>query len=134
MAEPVGYFTEKDATAIADYLRRFIPRPPAKHGIRNRKRLARGSEPSNFIPCDFTLSGGSDGDETTQASWLYDIRRYGTTEVLMASVPPNSPPHKSTRRGSKGSIVPATFGWIFYDGATLIVADCNETRTDEACP
>jgi hypothetical protein len=95
-------------------------------------RLGKRAIPQPF-PVTLTQSGGSQGDETTTATWTYDVTDPATDESLATGVDPVSSPHQWQRPGV-GQMIPATFGYAHYDkDDELVLGWINEIVDQEAC-
>jgi hypothetical protein len=85
------------------------------------------------FPVDLAQSGGSQGDETTPATWTYDVTEPETGDSLATGVDPVASPHKWQRPGV-GQMIPATFGYAHYDkDDQLVLGWINEMVDQEAC-
>lgn len=94
-------------------------------------RLGRWS-PTVF-PVNLTQTGGSQGTNTTPASWTYSVIDPVTSQTLATAVNPTASPHK-WKRPSAGWMIAATFGYAHFNAqAQLVLGWINEMVEQEAC-
>ncbi len=94
-------------------------------------RLGRWS-PSVF-PVNLTQTGGSQGTNSTAASWTYTVIDPVTDETLETNVNPTVSPHK-WKRPSAGWMIKATFGHAHYNAqGQLVLGWINEMVEQESC-
>jgi hypothetical protein len=89
---------------------------------------------AKIFPVAMSQSGGSDGDQETQATWTYDLSDPEDDSVDFGDdVDPISDPHQCTRP-ALGSITAATFGSAYWDDDdNLVLVTFNEVPNTEAC-
>lgn len=93
--------------------------------------------PLHVFPVDLTQVSGTQGTETSAASWTYDVLDVETGETLESAVDPTASPHK-WQRPSIGQMIAATFGYAHYQddgygGEELVLGWINEIVDQEAC-
>ena len=90
------------------------------------------SSDTSLFRVDMELTGGDDGDETMQATWVYNILRNG--QLLEANLNLDTGSRHDYKRQGLGEITPATSGLAYYNtDSELIIYHCNEDDLVEAC-
>jgi hypothetical protein len=90
------------------------------------------SDGVTFFPIDMIKVGGSQGTVTTQATWDYNLKLFGSDEVVGTNVNLNQSAH-AFNRPNLGSVSVATFGIAFYDGDNLNIVMTNEVKIYGPC-
>jgi len=89
--------------------------------------------PATVFPVALTQTGGAQGDESTAATWTYDVADALTGEALAAAVDPTAAPHNWQRPGA-GQMIAATKGTAHWNKDDELVLDwLNEQVDQEAC-
>lgn len=94
---------------------------------------------SKFFDVRMVQTGGSPGDETTRASWTYQVIRDDNDEEVATNFNPDGRPGSPNigrfRRPAIGRMETADYGFGFQnDSGDFILIDCNEVEETEACP
>ena len=114
---------------VAWYRRNKNPNPPPRP-IRVPRMLGGGL--GNVFAVKMQEVGGEEGDAETEASWIYDVTKYGQSEILFSHLNPGIAPHQAYR-GGPGRMQRATSGTATYDNDELIILTTNERRIYRAC-
>jgi hypothetical protein len=95
-------------------------------------RLGAGGGQGTVFPVQLEQTGGSQGTDSTPATWTYTVKDiFGNTLAIMVN--PTSSPHV-WKRPSVGYMIPATAGIAFYNSINLLsLAWINEVADQEAC-
>ena len=106
-------------------------------GIRQvRASLLETPRSGDCIAVEMEQVGGTDGDDTTEASWTYDIFALGRDEdedALFEAEDIADAPHLWTR--DIGPMEVATTGIMAYErDGTLVLVWCNERPESGLCP
>jgi len=90
-------------------------------------------QPAVTFAVDLEQVGGTQGDDTTAASWTYDVTDAASGELLASAVDPTAPLH-GWQRPSVGQMIAATKGTAHWDNDDELVLDwINEMVDAEAC-
>jgi hypothetical protein len=82
---------------------------------------------NSFFPVKVTKTGGSDGTNTTAASWTYTVKNLDDVELGTGVSLAKPRPYGKMTYGS-------SHGLAFYDGATLKLWDAGEVPGSVHCP
>lgn len=84
--------------------------------------------PSGIFVVKLSQNGGSNGNGTTAASYTYDVFYRGTTTKIGSTMSVDKP------RYLIGPVIAATFGYAYYDGTTLHLAEAWEVHgSNQGC-
>lgn len=85
------------------------------------------------FPVRLEMAGGSQGNESDPATWIYDVQDMMTGQDIEQNVNPVVPPHH-WRRPSVGYVEQATFGFAYYNNqGQLSLGWINEVAEQEGC-
>jgi len=86
----------------------------------------------HVFPITLSQTGGSQGTNSTAASWTYTVTHAISGKELATGVNPVSSPH-TYNRPSSGQLSTADAGYAHYDGADLVIGYINERPGPGAC-
>jgi len=82
-----------------------------------------------LFPVKVTQTGGSAGSKTTKCSFTYTVDSIGGEELATVQTPSKNRPVVGKMKAPTAD----DYGLAFYNGATLVLYDANETLAASAC-